>query len=306
LIAYLLLTIIRKYNLELTVKTLRRNFILLITLLLLNTTASVIAQNKLFISSDHFPPDSSSALSTFERDISSSFNNGIRFIKIPTEFKGEDFAKIAVFTSMTAGLFFADNNIRLEVAKGHTNFQDNLWEVGRYYGNWLYPAGLSAAIYAGGLIGHNKELRITGKVLGESLIAAGLVTTLIKFLSGRSRPYKNNGQWFFKPFSVDNDFLSFPSGHTIVAFTTSTVLAERIDNIYATIGLYTLAGFSAYQRIYSDNHWLSDTFVSAVLGILIGKYFTKLEKLRENKSTQLSLNPAIGNNFFGFNLVYSW
>ena len=82
------------------------------------------------------------------------------------------------------------------------------------------------------------------------------------------------------------------------------MLAERIDNIYASIGLYGLAGLTAYQRIYSDNHWISDIFLGAAAGIAIGKYFANLHERNNNKLSKIDylLFPYISNTYSGFGI----
>ena len=52
---------------------------------------------------------------------------------------------------------------------------------------------------------------------------------------------------------------------------------------------YGAASAVGFQRVYDDNHWLSDVFAGAVLGTLIGKTIVKLNK----NNSQLKLKPII-------------
>ena len=56
----------------------------------------------------------------------------------------------------------------------------------------------------------------------------------------------------------------------MTAFVVSSVLAERIDNPFISCGFYAMALFTGAERIYSNNHWLSDVFFGAILGTVIG------------------------------------
>jgi membrane-associated phospholipid phosphatase len=197
-----------------------------------------------------------------------------------------------------------DNNLRDIVRRNQTGTLDNITKIGQYYGEVVPAVSLSAGIYAAGLIFEERSVSLTGRLLGESLLYAGTIDVLLKVLFSRSRPYNNKGNTDFGNYNFDNDYYSLPSGHTTVAFTLSTVLAERIDNIYATIGLYGLAALTAYQRIYSDNHWFSDTVLGAAIGIVISKTVVKLNTSDpfEGNIPVISILPVKG----GYSLRFSY
>ncbi|MCB0732353.1 MAG: phosphatase PAP2 family protein, partial [Ignavibacteriae bacterium] len=202
------------------------------------------------------------------------------------------------------GLMTVDKEVNQEVIKNNNNFQDGFTKIGKYYGEGYAMAGIPLIVYGSGLIFNSKSFRTTGRLLIESLAAAGLTTSLLKILIGRSRPYANDGEYKFNFFETKNIKNSLPSGHSTVAFTISTVLSERIDNIYASIGLYSLATLTAYQRVYSNNHWLSDTFLGAAIGITAGKFFSDLEEERNSRNRiSFQIMPTLNSGNIGFNLV---
>jgi membrane-associated phospholipid phosphatase len=107
----------------------------------------------------------------------------------------------------------------------------------------------------------------------------------------------------FNFFETDFDHTSFPSGHTVVAFTTSSVLAATIKNTYASIALYSLAGLTAYQRIYSNNHWFSDTVLAAIIGTVVGNALVKINEDRASEQdieNKFSIHPSINHLDFKF------
>ncbi len=211
--------------------------------------------------------------SEFER----IFENQKRYFSDSFAFNKNNLTKLTLILSFTAAAAILDKPIRNSNHK-QTYFQDRFLSIGDYYGNGKVAIGLTALTYGSGFLFKNKKLIQTGRLLCESFIAAAIIGQGLKILFGRARPYNNLGVLNFRFFQLKNDFNSLPSGHAIVAFTTSTVLANQINNFYASFFLYSLAALTAYQRIYSDNHWFSDTILGAVIGVLVGNYFSRLEK----------------------------
>ena len=56
-------------------------------------------------------------------------------------------------------------------------------------------------------------------------------------------------------------------GISAAAFAASAVLAERVNNPWASAGFYALATAAALSRIYSQDHWLSDVALSAAFAV---------------------------------------
>ena len=197
---------------------------------------------------------------------------------------------------ITAASFFsllADKPIRNEVLKSNINTKSVIMKVGHSYGEFYYNLGLAGLLYASNYITDNKKVGSAGKSLFESLLVGGLASIAIKYIFGRSRPYKGEGNTKFNWLETNNIFNSLPSGHVITAFTTSTVLSNYIENIYISIALYSLSGLTAYQRLATDNHWFSDVFVGAGIGIIAGSYFSNMNKSKLSKSSSINLIPFV-------------
>jgi PAP2 superfamily len=268
------------------------------------------SHNFLIIHGDSLKTDSGyvSSIDVIEYDINKSLSDGYEILRSPINSSACEWITAGAVLSTVPLSMLLDDEIRSTVRAHQTNSMDNFTKIGKFYGEVIPAVSISAGLYAAGLIINERSVSLTGRLLGESLFYVGVVGSLLKFILSRSRPYTNNGNADFWNFKFDNDFYSMPSGHSTVAFTISTVLAKRIDNIYATIGLYSLASFTAYQRIYSDNHWFSDTVLGAIIGYAIGNAVVNLNEIDkfENDGLHYSLTPAFYKDGIGLsaNLVF--
>jgi hypothetical protein len=109
-----------------------------------------------------------------------------------------------------------------------------------------------------------------GRVMLEAGALTALSTTVVKFAAGRSRPNETDqvDDW-----RSGGD--SFPSMHVSTAFAVGTVLAESGGDDYRWLrrGIgYGLGAATAYARLDSNAHWLSDTVAGAALGIATAQF----------------------------------
>jgi membrane-associated phospholipid phosphatase len=240
------------------------------------------------------------------QDFNHGINDGIRLLNAPAGFKSKDWIILGGIVGVTTGSFFIDKSIRESVAKNHTATMDNITGLGHYYGNAAYMVILSGATYLTGKIIRNNEIAGTGRMILETLAYAGIITTVLKVGLGRARPYTDKGAFDFFNLSIKNDYLSMPSGHTTVAFAVSSVLTAKIKNMYASIALYSLAGLTMYQRIYSDSHWFSDTFLGAAISTVIGNAIVKYNESENGDDGTLIILPSMQEHSVGLSLVYSF
>lgn len=97
-------------------------------------------------------------------------------------------------------------------------------------------------------------------LLGLSAAFVGGSEEIVKKASHRLRP---NGK----------DYLSFPSGHTGLAFMGAEFLAQEYSSkspVYTVVG-YTFAVATGVFRMYNRDHWFSDVVAGAGFGILSTK-----------------------------------
>ena len=148
-------------------------------------------------------------------------------------------------------------------------------------------------------------------MLIQSLVYSGTVTMGLRYLLGRTRPFssKTGSQYEFTWFQSKGDTQSFPSGHTVVAFATSTILAEQIDTWWARAILYPFAALTAYARMHNNQHWLSDVIFAATLGYGTSKFVIGREREREENEKR-KMKKGGGFSFYpsfnGFSVVYGF
>ena len=210
----------------------------------------------------------------------------------PFRFDKADWITTGIITGATATMFLADESVRTFAARQHGNTQDHFMKVGKLYGEWQPAAIVGGGLYLGGLVFKDPYVRVTGRMFVESFVLSGVVESLLKTVIGRSRPYTEEGAHRFRGFQFHAATTALPSGHTTVAFAMSTVLAERIDNRWATAGLYGLAGLTAVSRVYDDDHWLSDVFLGSVVGIVVAKAVVANNRESDRAHTTWHLFPT--------------
>jgi membrane-associated phospholipid phosphatase len=134
-------------------------------------------------------------------------------------------------------------------------------------------------LYAAGLLRRDKKMSHTALLAGEAVADAELLTGVLKGVTARRRPIEIPDRanfydsWFEGSKSRLRGQGSFPSGHTIAAFSVAAVIAHRYGNHrwvpYAAYGAATLIGVT---RLTLSAHYGSDVFVGGVLGYSISRF----------------------------------
>ncbi len=133
---------------------------------------------------------------------------------------------------------------------------------------------LTLTLVAVGREGEWRKIHEDLLVALEAVAVTAALTNAIKLSTARARPYTLAATI---PFSEDPDQnLSFPSGHTSLAFalatgfaTVATLRKRKLAPVFWGLGV-PLAGFVGYLRMAGDRHWLGDVLVGAGMGTLIG------------------------------------
>lgn len=125
-------------------------------------------------------------------------------------------------------------------------------------------------VYSAGLIGKNKDIKSRGIVMMESIIVSTVVSTSMKYIIKRERPFVT---YPYLEKASDGGSPSFPSGHTEAAFATATSLSLAFPKWYVIVPSYIYAGSVGYSRMHLGVHYPSDVLAGALVGTA-SSYFT--------------------------------
>src|SRR6202012_6003604 len=97
-------------------------------------------------------------------------------------------------------------------------------------------------------------------------VVGGFIFKAIKRLSARPRPCQIEPHCWSKVLPPDK--FSFPSGHTMTAFSVALVVSYFYPGLEAP--LFFMAISIAVSRVVLGMHFLSDVLAGAVLGVALG------------------------------------
>ena len=157
-----------------------------------------------------------------------------------------------------------DEAVQHATQEARTPTGDRLAAVVRRMGQPEIFATIPAALFLGGLIGHRPEVRRAGERIAASLLFAGALAVGTKAALGRVRPFASEEPFDFKPLSGAD---AFPSGHTTMAFTLATALADEVHRPAVSVALVLAASATGWSRLNDNKHWLSDVIAGAGLGV---------------------------------------
>jgi len=234
----------------------------------------------------------------FAEDVTIALHDAGSYFSAPFHFSGREWLYTAGAAGGTVLLMSIDRDVKDNVgANTRGTLNHDFLDIPTRYGVVQYANLFAIATYATGLVVKNDDIRVTGRLMFESLAFSGVTVIAMRYVAGRSRPYGNNEPWDFRWFETKNEVQSFPSGHTTVAFAFSTVLAERIDSFWSRLGFYGMASLTAYARVYNHQHWVSDVVAGAGLGLLSGFHVVREEERRTasrpGESSRLQIYPSL-------------
>jgi hypothetical protein len=215
-------------------------------------------------------PDSTDQGSVFTcafNDGRRALGAGWRAITSPLRWDGTDAIRAGVLGIGAGSAALLDDEAAAVADRSRNGGNDRLQRIVVRYGDGVPLALLSAGLYGLGALTGDRWLRETGLLVGTAVLFSSAVVQFVKPIAGRARPFADRGNALFRPFTFSDTYHSFPSGHSAAAFAASTVLAERVDNPWASAGFYALATAGALSRIYSRDHWLSDVAASAAFAV---------------------------------------
>jgi len=218
----------------------------------------------------------------------------------PLRWNVRDWAYFAGAAGAVAAAHHYDTQVRTHFIKqgaqpigGSTHdLQDAVPTVVAVTGTWLYANLIDSGP------GHHEAWQM--------LEAGGLATVTsyaLKFAVARQRPDQTAD-----PNKWRAGGSSFPSFHTSAAFAVGAVLAESGNDDYRWLrrflGYGAVAGFTAFERLKHNAHWLSDDVAAAALGGATAHFILSrdAERNEELNRSAWSVMPLPGGAMVTYNL----
>lgn len=229
-------------------------------------------------------------------------------ITAPACWDKHDLAIVALVVAGTVGLMTIDKQISDGLSNKKIQPLHGILAVSDKFGYEYYVIPALAGTYVLGEVLHNYKARKIALLSIESFLLAGGFAQIGKYLLHRQRPRsKGSNPFRYDGPSFKMHHLSFPSGHTACAFAVAAVIAEEFkeEGLLIPITVYTLASLTGIARIERKDHWPSDVFFGACLGVAVGRFIAKLHPENPtNEDWEVCISPqarglqlALGRSF---------
>ena len=144
---------------------------------------------------------------------------------------------------------------------------------------------IGGSLYAVGRLAKQHDMADLGLHGTEAIVVGSAFASLLKGAFGRARPYVHPptdstgfepNDWKFGRGYRNEQYRSFPSGHTVAAFAAAAAVTNEAVRWWpkwqwvigpAMFGGATMVGIS---RMYDNKHWASDVMMGAAIGIFAG------------------------------------
>lgn len=228
-------------------------------------------------------------------------------LSAPLRWDRRDWLTVSLASLGVAATGLFDEPVRDVIADNKGKTADNIANFFEPFGV-EYSFGVLSGFYLSGLAFDNPGNRAVAlDGLAASLVATGIMTPVLKFAVGRSRPRTEDGAQTFEPFSGN---ASFPSSHTTQAFAVASVIAEHYDPLWIDLTSYGVASMAGFARIEEDEHWVSDVVASALIGTVVGKAVVRFNEQQRDRDahsrTSASVMPLVGADALGLTVNFSF
>jgi membrane-associated phospholipid phosphatase len=224
-------------------------------------------------------------------------------ISKPTHMDASDWTNLGLAGLAVGATATLDPRVRTWAQDHRGPSSDNFAKSIRPLGSWGAFATLGATWLAGEAWSKPSLVSTAEDGLEASIIAAGLVTPVVKEIVGRERPSYGAGHASFSPFSGR---ASFPSGDATLAFSVASVVAAHASSVWLRGMAWGLAGLVSWERIHLDQHWASDVVAGALVGSAVGEWVVHRHQPVTGRQVGWVIEPTIGPAVFGLQVAESW
>lgn len=184
-------------------------------------------------------------------------------------FKNNLFFLLPYFALLVAGAFLLINfpkaNLHLLFNVHHSIFFDSVFHYLTFLGD-----GWTAVIISSLLLFVRYRYAL---ILSLSFALSSAITQSLKhfIFDNHIRPVKffeGDSRLYLVPGVDMNNYYSFPSGHTTIAFAVYFCLALFVPNKWIKFGLFVLTITIAWSRVYLSQHFFEDIYAGSIVGFV--------------------------------------
>ena len=198
----------------------------------------------------------------------------------PARIRAHDLAWLLPLAAATGIAFATDRHTMTDVVSHDPSFnQASIDTSNALIGGMI---AVPVAVYGFGLKTQDDHARQAGVLTGESMVDGVVVEEALKLVSWRERPNVDDARGRFFQSNVGADS-SFPSSHSIIAWSAASALAAEYSAPWKQFALYSAATGVSLTRVMAQQHFPSDVLVGSSLGWLIGHNVVR----RHHKNRQL-------------------
>ena len=180
-------------------------------------------------------------------------------------FKPSNLRWDALVVAPAALFFVTDHHIENNLPGGHYTFYQDSSDIAI-----AALASTLAGVWIYGIKGDHPHARETGNLTLETLVNTFLLYAPMQLIAARERPGEGNGHGDFFRHSALNT--SFPGGHAMFTWAMATVVAQEYPKPWVQVLNYTAAFTVTTTRFLARDHWASDMWVGAALGVAVGTH----------------------------------
>jgi membrane-associated phospholipid phosphatase len=196
--------------------------------------------------------------------------------KQPLQWTNKDWQTAGGVLFIAGGLYLFDEEIADLITRNRSAFTKDLAYAGNQFGDGKYVVPALGLTYLGGAVLKSSHTQDTALLSLKSFLLANGMTTSLKYLTQRHRPFSRKGKQFWNGNGFKHSRDSFPSGHSTVVWSVAPILAEQYkDHKWVAPTAYSIAVLTSYARMHDEKHWSSDVFCGAVIGYLTSQLVLK-------------------------------
>jgi membrane-associated phospholipid phosphatase len=185
----------------------------------------------------------------------------------PAHIRARDLQWLLPLAAAAGVAFATDQHTMTQVVSHDPSFnQASINTSNVLIGGWI---AVPVAVYGFGRAHQDERARQAGILTGESMVDGLVAGEVLKLIFLRERPNVDNARGqFFQTSAGANS--SFPSEHSLVAWSAASALAAEYPAPWTQFALYSTATSVSLTRVMGQEHFPSDVLVGSSLGWLIG------------------------------------